>query len=323
VFHLLLSLAAGGDILHPLPSLRMTYRSLSPVLLALLLVACTSSKKPRNDMNQLRQRVSETLDMQEGTYAVAFKDLDTGEQLFINEHEQFHAASTMKTPVLIEAYKQAAEGVFSLTDSILVKNEFKSIVDGSLYSIGAEDDSEPELYTHIGQKRPFSELLYKMIIHSSNLATNIVIEQLDAKKVTRTMRELGARDMQVLRGVEDGKAYEKGLNNTTTAYDLMVLFQQMAQGKTVSPEASQEMINILLDQQHKDVIPARLPKEVKVAHKTGWITGVRHDSGIVLLPDGRRYVLVLLSRNIKDDKAVTAMLARVSELIYQYKSTRD
>ncbi|WP_181307758.1 serine hydrolase [Rufibacter sp. XAAS-G3-1] len=285
--------------------------------LPLLLLSCTVTKQKKN-MAQLKQEVLAELGKQKGTFAVAFKDLQTGEELLLNEHESFHAASTMKTPVLIEAYKQAALGKFAISDSILVKNEFKSIVDGSPFSIGPEDDSEKELYTQLGQKRPLSELLYKMIIQSSNLATNIVIEKLDAKKVTQTMRDLGAKDMQVLRGVEDTKAYQQGMNNTTTAYDLMVLFQKMAEGKTVSPAASQAMIKVLLDQKFKDVIPAKLPKEVKVAHKTGWITGVRHDSGIVFLPSGQKYVLVLLSKGLKDDKAATAAMANVSEMIYRH-----
>jgi len=274
-------------------------------------------------MNALRQQISATLEAQEGTFAVAFKDLQTGEELLLNARESFHAASTMKTPVLIEAYKQTSEGMFSLSDSILIRNEFKSIVDGSLFSISPEDDSEQELYTLIGQKRPASELLYKMIIQSSNLATNLVIEELDAQQVTRTMRELGAQDIQVLRGVEDGKAYERGLNNTTTAYDLMLLFEQIAAGKAVSPEASEEMIRILLDQQHREIIPARLPKEVKVAHKTGWITGVRHDSGIVILPDGRKYVLVLLSKDLQEEKAGIEAMATVSEMVYNHVAGKE
>jgi beta-lactamase class A len=274
-------------------------------------------------MAELRQQISATLEAPEGTFAVAFKDLQTGEELLLNARESFHAASTMKTPVLVEAYKQASEGKFSLSDSILIRNAFKSIVDGSLFSISPEDDSEQELYTLMGQKRPFSELLYRMIIQSSNLATNLVIEELDAKKVTHTMRGLGARDILVLRGVEDSKAYELGLNNTTTAYDLMLIFEQIAMGKAVNPEASQEMIRILLDQRHREIIPARLPEGVKVAHKTGWITGVRHDSGIVILPDGRKYMLVLLSKGLQDEAAGMEAMAKVSEMVYKYVAGKE
>lgn len=291
------------------------------ILLLALLMGCTALK-PKKSMNTLKEKILGELSQQKGTFAVAFKDLQTGEELLTNERENFHAASTMKTPVLIEAYKQAAQGKFSLQDSILLKNEFKSIVDGSTYSIGAQDDSEQELHDNLGKNWPLADVLYKMIINSSNLGTNLLIEKLGAKKVIQTMRELGAKDIQVLRGVEDGKAYQKGLNNTTTAYDLMLIFEQMAQGKTVSKKASEEMIDILLDQKHKDIIPAKLPHEVKVAHKTGWITGVRHDSGIVFLPDGRKYVLVLLSKGLEDEQAGIDAMANVSQMIYQYMASQ-
>jgi beta-lactamase class A len=266
----------------------------------------------------LQKQITDRLSKEPGVFAVAFKDLKTGETILFNEKERFHAASTMKTPVMIEVYKQAAEGKFSLNDSVTIRNEFKSIVDNSSFSLNPEDDSETELYKHVGERRTLAALVYDMIIVSSNLATNMVIEIVDAKNVTQTMRRLGADSIQVLRGVEDSKAFEKGLSNTTTAFDLMVIFENMAAGKTVSPEASKSMIDILLDQRFNDIIPARLPKDVKVAHKTGDITGVRHDSGIVILPDGRKYVLVLLSKKLEKPDAGIAAMAAVSEMIYKY-----
>ena len=269
-------------------------------------------------MHQLKQRITDTLAAQKGFFAVAFKDLSTGRELLINEHENFHAASTMKTPVMIEVYKQAAKKKFSLKDSLTVNNEFKSIVDGSPFSLDSADDSEFELYKQVGQKKTVYDLMYQMIIASSNFATNMMIELVGAKNVTASMRRLGAKDIQVLRGVEDQKAYDKGLINTVTAYDLMLIFEQIAKGKVVNQKACSEMINILLDQKFNDIIPAKLPATVKVAHKTGWITGLHHDSGIVFLPDGRKYILVLLSKKLEDEKAAVNAMASVSEMIYKY-----
>ncbi|MGE0590240.1 MAG: serine hydrolase [Cyclobacteriaceae bacterium] len=293
--------------------MRTTYT----LLLSISIVVLTSCQS-KSKLELLKESVNTELSKAEGTFGIAFKNLDNGEQLLINEKETFHAASTMKTPVLIEVYKQAAEGKFSLQDSITVINEFKSIVDGSPYQLSSEDDSEFELYNQIGNKRTIYDLVYQMIIVSSNLATNIVIETVGAKNVMSTMKDLGANDMQVLRGVEDQKAYEAGMSNTTTAYDLMILFEKLAKGEAVSPEADQQMIDILFDQKFNEIIPAKLPAEVKVAHKTGSITAVRHDSGIVFLPDGRKYVLVTLSKELKDPEKGIAAMANVSELIYKY-----
>jgi beta-lactamase class A len=272
----------------------------------------------RQSVEQLRQRIEQEIRRYPGIYAVAFKDGATGQELLINEHQSFHAASTMKTPVMIEVYKQQAQGKLSLSDSIPIKTEFISIVDGSPYQLSVNQDSDTSTYKELGNKRTLASLVYDMITVSSNLATNLIIERVGAPNVLQTMRDMGARDIQVLRGVEDTKAFQKGLNNTTTAYDLMLIFDKLAKGQAVSADASAEMVKVLLDQKFHSIIPARLPVDVRVAHKTGSITGVHHDSGIVYLPDGRYYVLVLLSQGVKDEKETVAMMASLSERIYQY-----
>lgn len=277
-----------------------------------LLYACHS------ETDRLRDAILKELGQQQGVFAVAFKDLTSGQQILIHEHEIFHAASTMKTPVMIEVFTQCAEGKFSLSDSVVVKNEFSSIVDGSPYQLDSAGDSERQLYKRLGDKETLSELVNKMIISSSNLSTNIVVELVGATNVTQTMRELGTKDISVLRGVEDSKAFEKGLNNTVTAYDLMLIYEKLALGEIVDQRSSQAMIDILSDQQFNTIIPAGLPADVKVAHKTGNISGVLHDTGIVYLPDGRKYVLVLLSKELKDSESAKAAMANVSGMIYQH-----
>jgi len=289
-----------------------------PAILAAAIVLISSCTSSRKALRTLQSDIDKEISGKKGTFAVAFKDLKTGKEIKINDKETFHAASTMKTPVMIEVYKQAAEGKFSLTDSIELKNEFKSLVDGSPYSLDSADDSEYELYKHIGEKRTISALLYQMIIVSSNFATNLIMQKVGAQNVTQSMRQLGAKDIQVLRGVEDNKAFEKGLNNTITAHDLMLIFEKIAKGEAVNAGASQAMINILLDQKFNEIIPALLPTDVKVAHKTGSITHVHHDSGIVILPDGRKYVLVLLSKDWDDEKLTIQTMANISLLIYKY-----
>lgn len=291
-------------------------------LSTLLMGTVSFSQEADTRGTELLQNIRTRFAKQKGVFSMAFKNIGTGETLLINEHDNFHAASTMKTPVMIEVFKQVAAGKLSLTDSVIVKNTFKSIVDGSVYQLNPADDSEQELYKQMGAKITVYDLVYQMIIMSSNLATNILVEMTDGKNITQTMRGLGAKDMQVLRGVEDNKAYAKGLNNTTTAWDLMVIFEKMAKGKIINKKTCRDMINILLDQKYNDLIPARLPKEVKVAHKTGFITGLHHDSGIVFLPDGRKYVLVILSRNLEDEKAGIESIGAVSEMIYHYVTSR-
>ncbi|WP_186758488.1 serine hydrolase [Echinicola salinicaeni] len=293
----------------------------------LTIISCNGPKEEKSDiedLKMLKRSVQDSLNAVQGDFAVAFRMVGNDSiSLFINEKTDFHAASTMKTPVMIELYKQVESGAISLDDSVMVINEFKSIVDGSPFSMDISVDSQEGLYGQIGQRTTYRNLNYEMITKSSNLATNILIDHLDAKKVNQSMRDLGAMDIQVLRGVEDLKAYEQGMSNTTTAYDLMLIMEAIAKGEAVSQEASLEMIKVLEDQHFKELIPAKLPKDVIVAHKTGSITGVRHDSGIVMLPDGREYILVLLSKNMENPDQGVAAMAEVSKMIYDYMSSLD
>src|SRR5690606_11178139 len=139
---------------------------------------------------EFEQQVIREFSSVKGQFALAYKNLETGEEILVNEKENFHAASTMKTPVLIEVYKQAGAGKFSLDDSMEVYQEFKSIVDDTKFILDQESDSDQEIYKELGNKLPIRNLLYRMIIKSSNLATNMIIEKADAKNVNNTMRDL-------------------------------------------------------------------------------------------------------------------------------------
>lgn len=288
-------------------------------IVATVLIVLTGCTQSQVNLQELEKRIVNQLNSIEGNFAFAFKSIDdTTQQIFINEGEMFHAASTMKTPVMIELFRQAEEGRFSLTDSITVKNEFRSIVDSSRYQMDISEDSEGGLYELVGKQRTIRDLIDDMITMSSNLATNILIEQVGATKVTETMRSFGADSILVLRGVEDLKAYEQGLSNRTTAHDEAIIYERLARGETVSEESSEAMIEILKQQKFNEMIPAQLPEGVEVAHKTGWITGVNHDCGIVLLPDGRRYVLVMLSKNAPDREKVITAFANISKSVYDF-----
>lgn len=284
-------------------------------------IVLTPDKQAIMDTLALRKKIDEELKKHpQAHFGYAFVDLQTGERLSHQGQRSFHSASTMKTPVMVEAYKQAASGKFSLDDEVEIYNRFTSIAHKKVtYSLNPADDSEKDLYGMIGKKTTWNDLIYRMITESSNLATNILIDQLGAKNVMATLRAAGVDGVQVLRGVEDTPAYEKGMNNTVTADGLATFFEALATSKLVNKYATAEIITVLADQHHRDLIPGRLPKEVKVANKTGWITGINHDSGIVYLPDGRRYVLILLSQGL-EEKDAKETLSRVSRHVYDYVS---
>jgi len=245
--------------------------------------------------------------------AVAFRALDGTDEFFLREREVFHAASTMKVPVMIELFRQAAEGRLTLDDQIPVVTEFKSLVDGSPFSLSPADDDETSLYRDVGRQRSARDLCELMITRSSNLASNLLIDRLGVENIQATVERLGATGMTVRRKLEDGKAYERGLNNTTDARGLLVLMTAIASGSAVSPAASRDMVEILKRQTYRDGIPAGLAPGTVVANKTGGISTVNHDAAIVYGP--RPYVLVVLVGG-RDEQTRVPLIAEVARLVH-------
>lgn len=251
--------------------------------------------------------------------AVAYRHLGRADSLFLNADSSYHAASTMKVPVMIELFRRIDAGALRLTDSVALANKFRSIVDGSRYSLDAGDDSDSALYARVGDKVTVGELIERMIIRSSNLATNAVIDLAGGgERITATMRALGARDIQVRRGVEDGKAYRAGLNNTTTARDLATILAALESGQAAQPASTAAMREILGRQEFNDGIPAGLPERTPVAHKTGWITATAHDAAIVYPSGGPPYVLVVLSGGIADHDEANALIADIARIVHAH-----
>jgi beta-lactamase class A len=253
---------------------------------------------------------------------VAYIDLGSGDTLFINADSSFHAASTMKVPVMIELFRGASAGSFRMQQPLMLVNQFASIVDGSRYALDSKSDSDTTLYHRIGELVPIDTLLRLMIIRSSNFATNTLIALVGAEAVNRTMRSLGAHRILVLRGVEDGKAFEKGLNNTTTARDLAVILRSIETGRAAAETATRAMREILLAQEFNEKIPAGVPRGVPVAHKTGEITAHSHDAAIVYPPGRRPYVLVVLTRGITEGSKSSRLIADISSLVYAHSTHR-
>ena len=277
-------------------------------LLALTLIA----SQPSQDV--LRTHVQEIIARSGAEVAVAFRTLDGSRELLIDPDKPFHAASTMKVPVMIELYRQASAGQLSLDEQLPIKNEFHSIVDGSVFQLDPGDDSDAVVYAAVGKTLSLRQLCEQMITVSSNFAANLLIERLGVENIRRTVTRLGADGMQVLRGVEDNKAFERGMNNTTTARGLMILMQKIAAGAAVNPTADAEMAAILKRQHFNDAIPAGLPAGTVVGHKTGTITKIHNDAAIVYGP--KPYILVVLVRGIQDQKVSAALIASISREVW-------
>lgn len=283
-----------------------------PLLAFLLLIGCASSRTLPADVDRILARHPQQ------TIGVAYIDLQSGETLYRNEKVTFHAASTMKVPVMLGIFEAVTRGELRLDQPVRVRNEFTSIYDGSKFALDPKEDSDAELYQKVGTDVTLEELVRRMIVRSSNLATNLVIELIGAPRVMTLMKSIGANDVQVLRGVEDDKAYHAGMNNTTTAYDLALIFKTLAENHAVSADASAAMVRILEAQEHNNGIPAGLPKGIRFAHKTGSITKIAHDAGVILGDDGSKRVLVVLTKDFEKQEQAERVMAEIARSVWTH-----
>lgn len=246
---------------------------------------------------------------------ISFYDAETTIQWSYNADHYFHAASTMKLAVLLGVFREVERGNLTLDAPVHVRNRFTSIVNQEPFMLDLGRDADPNVYGHLGKTLTVRELAYWMITLSSNLATNLLIDVIGVPTVQNALDELEIDGVRILRGVEDQAAFEAGLNNEVTANGLLKLLRVVADGKAYSKVASDEMMKIMLDQQYRSGIPAGLPKAARVAHKTGNISNIHHDAGIVYLEGRKPYVLVILTQFTAEKGRGTAV-AEVSRDIY-------
>lgn len=239
-------------------------------------------------------------------------------ELLVNPDLRMHAASTMKVPVMLQLYIDESRRLLDLDAPVEITTTFHSILDGSPFELDSTSDSDQELYARAGEGVPRRELIDRMITLSSNLATNLLIRDVGAERVTATLRELGADSIEVLRGVEDMPAFEAGLSNTTTARDLAVVMEALLRDDLAGPAAQEEMLGVLERQRFRENIPAGLPEGTRVANKTGWITGINHDAALVFPRGAPPYVLVILLRGHPDQDQGEDFAAELSRVIYEH-----
>ena len=248
--------------------------------------------------------------------AVSVRDLASGVAVDVAPNVVFHAASTMKLPVMLAVLRAVDERRLALDQGIRLVNRFHSIVDGSPYALDAGDDSDSSMYARVGTRVSVQELLTRMIVRSSNLATNALISIVGAEAAEADAHALGAGQLRVLRGVEDSKAFAAGLNNTVTACDLAVLLAHVERGDALTPASARLMKEILLRQEQNEEIPAGVPPGTPVAHKTGSITATLHDAALVYPPGRPPYILVVLTRNIRDEAIARALIIGISRDVW-------
>lgn len=252
--------------------------------------------------------------------AAAYYDYETETGFSHHGDEWFHAASTIKIPVLVGVFAAIEEGELDLESRIHVRNRFFSVVDGAPYRVQSGRDANSTVYASIGKTMKVRELAHHMIVTSSNLATNLLVDIVGLDRMQETLRQMGVEGVKLRRGVEDERAFAEGINNEVTADGLVQVLRYVDEEKAVSREASEQMLEILHQQEFRSGIPAGLPDDARVANKTGEISTVAHDTGLVYLPGDRKpYALAILSRwDARQTSGRRDTLASISRAVYRH-----
>jgi len=254
--------------------------------------------------------------------AVALLDLESGFRFSLDGDRWFHAASTIKLAVLLAIFRAADEDRLRLDDSLHVRNRFVSAANGSPFRLDPSSDAMPELYQAIGRTAKISALAEGMIVASSNLATNLLLDFVGVEYARKVLRDAQVSGVELRRGVEDQAAHEKGIDNEATADGLLTLLSAL-RGDFLKKESREQAIQVLLAQRSNSMIPAGLPAHATVAHKTGEISTACHDVGIVYLPEREPYIAAILTEFDAEQNGRRETVAAISEMIYRSLTGRE
>jgi len=266
---------------------------------------------------ELQERFAELAELSQArSLAVAISDFETGHDFDYHGDRWFHAASTIKLAVLLGIYGAIHRGELLPQSRVHVRNRFISAYDGSPFRVRADRDASGDVYREIGRTLRVSELAEHMIISSSNLATNLLLDLVGLDALQRTLVDFGLEGIDLRRGVEDEAAYEHGINNRVTACGLVGLLRLIGEERAFSPQYSRQMLDILHRQQFRSGIPAGLPRQARVANKTGDISTVAHDAGLVYLPERKPYAIAVLTEWEPSATGRSTTIAAASYLAY-------
>lgn len=233
------------------------------------------------------------------------------------DHDAVHyAASTMKLPLLVAAYRRHERGDLDLDAEVPVHNEFRSALDGSPFSLAQEDDQDDQTWARIGTTCSLRVLARHAVVKSGNLATNLLLEQVGAGAVADVLAEAGCSDTVLPRGIGDAAAREAGMDNLVTAHDLGRVLCGVAVGTLAASRTCEEVEEVLAAQEHRDQIPAGLPPGTRVANKTGWVDGTTHDIALVRPEDRPPYVLAVCTTVDVPEAEATALIQDISSLVW-------
>jgi beta-lactamase class A len=256
-----------------------------------------------------------------GPMSASLFDYRDGRSWAFEGDRWFHAASTIKVAILACLYATLRERGLDSHHRLEIRNQFASVVDGSAYRVPASRDTDAGIHASADQTMSVGELAHRMIASSSNLATNLLLEFIGAERARRILAAAGIAGVDLMRGVEDDRAFDAGISNRVTANGLVTLLRAILEGRFGSEDDTRTMIATLCAQTFTGGIPAGLPNSVRasarIGHKTGEISTATHDAGIVFLEGRAPYVLVVLTGASGSPEERYAPIAQVSAVVFE------
>jgi beta-lactamase class A len=276
-------------------------------------------------MRRIEEIASELL--QDDRLAVALHDYETGVAWARHADRWFHSASTIKVAVLFAVFGAIDAGRFTLDSRLHVRNRFFSIVDGTPFRVSPARDADRDVHALVGKTMRIEDLARRMIVRSSNLATNLLVDLVGIEQAQQMLVRHGIGGIDLARGVEDEKAFEESFNNRVTANGLVALFRAIYEERGLSHDSTARILEILFAQEFRTGIPAGIPADVReqarIANKTGEISVAAHDAGLVFLPGRKPYVLAVLTEPEATTNGRMERVARVSSAIYEWLAASD
>lgn len=231
-----------------------------------------------------------------------------------------YAASTMKLPLVIAAFRRVVRGELDLDTPVRVSGTFASVYDGSPFDLDESDDQDPGTWAALGDTRTLAELAEQAITHSSNIATNLLLDVVGLGEVAEVLRIAGCSPAMVVgRGIEDAAARAAGITNTVTAADLGLVMAAVGRREPTlgGDEVLAPVEAMLARQVHLDQVPAGLPPGTPTASKSGWIPGVSHDVALVRPPGEEPFVLAVCTTVDLDETAAAAFVADIARDLWR------
>ena len=249
--------------------------------------APTPTPAPRPDLQPL---IDEVAARHAGSIGLVVQHLGTGESASLGADQQFTAASLYKLFVLATAAARLDSGeldlseVLTVTPAMTVGNPYADLLAGTRANVDCA--------------------LRTMVEMSGNTAAALLMRRVGVSAINAHMQSLGLRQSAI---TADGA--------TTSASDMARLLSLIARGEAASPATTAHMLELLAAQQQSDRLPAPLPLNVRVAHKTGELPGLRHDAGIVFAPSGP-YLFVALVEDAPSETEARATIVDLSQAVY-------